>query len=57
MAGGTQLGGHIFVGADKTLQMLGTARDRSGEWRDRQHAWAMCWVPWAREAALASAIF
>lgn len=25
MAGGTQLSGHIFVGADKTLQMLGTA--------------------------------
>lgn len=25
MMGGTQLGGHIFVGADKTLQMLGTA--------------------------------
>lgn len=25
MAGGTQLGGHIFVGADKTLQVLGTA--------------------------------
>ena len=25
MAGGTQLSGHIFVGADKTLQILGTA--------------------------------
>ena len=25
MAGGTQLGGHIFVGADKALQVLGTA--------------------------------
>jgi len=25
MVGGTQLSGHIFVGADKTLQMLGTA--------------------------------
>lgn len=25
MAGGTQLSGHVFVGADKTLQILGTA--------------------------------
>ena len=27
MVGGAQLGGHVFVGADKALTALGTARE------------------------------
>ncbi len=37
MAGGAQLGGHVFVGADKALTALGNRGSRRGRRRDRQH--------------------
>ena len=56
MAGGANLGGHIFVGADKALQILGgAATGVAGGVID--NTWATPWARSANRAASASATF